>query len=372
MRVLHVYKSYFPEDYGGVSQAIRHLAIGCQVHGVHADVFTCSKNASDEPIEIDGHKVHRAKTTFEAASTPLSINAVRKFHALAKQFDIIHYHYPYPYADLLSLTMARSVPSIVTYHSDIVRQRFLKYVYKPLQTSFLKNVDRIICTSPNYLETSAVLQRFHHKTEAVSLGLDEALLSQVPDDVLNKWSQELQDPFILFLGALRNYKGIETLLDASKGLNCKLVIAGAGPRLSALKQLAEEKKLTNVNFVGLINDIDKSALLSLCRALVLPSHYRTEAFGLVQLEAAMKEKPLICTELGTGTSYVNAHENTGLVVPPKDVDALRNAMNFMVYHPQLAQNMGKAAKLRFQELFTAQRMCAEYARIYNEILNPIK
>lgn len=372
MRVLHVYKSYYPEDYGGVPQAIRHLVNGCADHGITAEVFTLSPNADDHPIQFEGHRVTQARTVLEAASTPLSIDAFSKFRDIAPQCDLIHYHYPYPFADLLGLFCGRSIPSIVTYHSDIVRQRLLKYAYYPLQTAFLHSVDRIVCTSTNYMKTSPVLQQFIHKTEAVSLGLDQASLPKASPEALSRWTNHSHEPFILFLGALRNYKGIDTLIAAAKGFNFKLVIAGAGKNLDQLKDIARKDGLTNVDFVGRIDENDKAALLELCTALVLPSHLRSEAFGLVQLEAAMKQKPLICTELGTGTSYVNEHENTGLVIPPEDVDALRNAMNFMMYHPEVAKNMGLAAEARFKELFTAKKMCENYTRIYHEVVAQAK
>ena len=187
--------------------------------------------------------------------------------------------------------------------------------------------------------------------------------------LLQKWKKAFPKPFILFLGALRNYKGVSTLIQAAKGFNGDVVIAGAGSSLHYYKKKVKAAKLENVYFTGFVDDVDKAALLQLCTALVLPSHFRSEAFGLVQLEAALKAKPVICTELGTGTTFVNEHENTGLVVPPKDADALRNAMAFLMQHPIIAGQMGMAARSRFQELFTAARMCKEYARIYYEVVS---
>ena len=212
------------------------------------------------------------------------------------------------------------------------------------------------------------MQKYRSKTTPVPLGLDEKSFPNASPEVIQKWQKKLEQPFFLFLGVLRNYKGVDTLLKAARGLNSKLVIAGDGPEFASLKSNAVALGLENVYFTGRITEDDKAALLELCQGLVLPSHLRSEAFGLVQLEAAMRSKPLICTELGTGTSFVNEHENTGLVVPPKNVDALRNAMNFMVYHPKIAARMGEEAHSRFTELFSAERMCNEYSRIYHEVI----
>ena len=372
MRILHVYKSYYPEDYGGVPQAIRHLVTGCAEYGINAEVFTFSPKAGDHPTEFEGQRVTQAKTVLEVASTPLSIDAFSKFRNIASKCDLVHYHYPYPFADLLHLFCGRHIPSIVTYHSDIVRQRFLKYPYYPIQTAFLHSVDRIVCTSTNYMNTSPVLRQFAHKTEAISLGLEKSYFPKASAEVLSKWRSHIRAPFILFLGAIRQYKGIDTLIAAAKGFNFKLIIAGDGANLDNHKQTVSQEGLTNIDFIGRINEHDKAALLELCTALVLPSHYRSEAFGLVQLEASMNQKPLICTELGTGTSYVNKHEITGIVVPPKDADALQNAMNFMMYNPDIAKKMGIAAEGRFRKLFTSKKMCQNYSRIYNEVVSQAK
>ena len=111
MRILHVYKSYYPEDYGGVPQAIRHLVTGCAAeYGINAEVFTFSPNAGDHPTEFEGQRVTQAKTVLEVASTPLSIDAFSKFRNIASKCDLVHYHYPYPFADLLHLFCGRHIP----------------------------------------------------------------------------------------------------------------------------------------------------------------------------------------------------------------------------------------------------------------------
>ncbi len=372
MKILHVYKTYYPDSYGGIEQAIRHLANGGKAHGIKSEVFTLSANPKGKRFKYEDHFVSQAKTNIEIASTPLSFSAISKFRDLAPKFDLIHYHYPYPFADIMKLSSGIDKPSIVTYHSDIVRQQVLKHAYAPIQRLFLNSVDRIICTSSVYLKTSLVLQKHKDKTEAVSLGLDSKTFHKASQKDLKKWKAEIDQPFFLFLGVLRNYKGVSTLLEAAKNLSANVVIAGAGPELEKLRTKARAMKLKNVYFTGKFEDTDKAALLELCSGLVLPSHLRSEAFGLVQLEAAMRRKPLICTELGTGTSYVNEHENTGLVIPPKNSQALHNAMNFLIFHPTIAEQMGRQAERRFEELFSAKKMCAEYARIYDEVLQAHK
>ena len=368
MKILHVYKSFFPEDIGGIAQSIKTLCHGCSKYGLHSEVFALSKTENFYRKEVEGINVTKSSTLVEISSNPFSLDALTDFKRLTSNFDIINYHYPFPFGDILSLYFSENKPSIVTYHSDIVRQKYLKYLYFPVQEKFLNSVNKIICTSENYLHTSTVLERHINKVEAVPLGLIKtnrsfSILSSNP--TLSEFNAK---PFILFLGVLRNYKGVETLLRASHGLKADLVIAGSGPEHRRMIEYARQNSLEHVKFVGSVTEEEKIFLLNKCRALVLPSHLRSEAFGLVQLEAAMHKKPLICTELGTGTSYVNEHDLTGLVVPPKDVDALRNAMNFMILHPEVASRMGSEAEKRYLKLFTADKMCQEYYRVYCEVL----
>lgn len=144
------------------------------------------------------------------------------------------------------------------------------------------------------------------------------------------------------------------------------MIAGGGPELNSYIKHSNSIGVQNIHLVGPVDDLSKACLLKLCSALVLPSNLRSEAFGLVLLEAAMQCKPLISTELNTGTSYVNENGKKGLVVLPNDVMALRHAINFMLHQPDIAWRMGQIAKSRFVNLFTSEKMCNGYRDIYKD------
>jgi rhamnosyl/mannosyltransferase len=167
---------------------------------------------------------------------------------------------------------------------------------------------------------------------------------------------------------LRYYKGLHILLDAVAGTNYPVVIVGAGPIEQELKDHAERLGLKNVMFVGRVDELDKVALLKLCYAVAFPSHLRSEAFGISLLEGAMFGKPMISSEIGTGTTYINVDRQTGLVVPPSDPDALRAAMRTLWDDPQLAQEMGRRAEARYWQLFTAEQMADDYASLYQELM----
>lgn len=364
-RVLHIYKSYFPDSMGGVEQVIKGIASRTQMHGYNNTILTLSDNPRiDTDNDID---VVRFAKQVDVASCPFNFSLLKKFRHYADQADILHYHFPWPFADLLHLTNRIKKPSIVTYHSDIVRQRLLKQCYKPIMKSFLSSVDYIAPTSENYLATSRDLIPFQEKCRVASLGIDLDFYPTPSVATLEKWEKRLGRNFILFIGVLRYYKGLHVLLDAVKNTDIPVVIAGTGKRERNLKKEAIRSKINNVIFTGFINDEDKVALLKLCRAVIVPSHLRSEAFGISLIEGLAFGKPLISTELGTGTSFVNQHNETGLIVPPNDRRNLRKAMQTLLADEKLAETMGKKARERYEKYFTAKQMGDAYLRLYEKL-----
>ncbi|MFZ6773960.1 glycosyltransferase family 4 protein [Undibacterium sp. SXout7W] len=367
MKVLHFYRTYYPDSFGGVEQVIRQMAVGTTRLGIDNTVLTLTRDTANPLIEFEGHHVHRARLNFEIASTGFSWSALSKFKALAAQADVVHYHFPWPFMDLAHFACQIRKPSVVTYHSDIVRQKNLLRLYAPLKHCFLKSVSRIVATSPNYLATSPVLEQYKDKTEIITYGLDKSIYPVPSVDLLNHWRQKVGDRFFLFVGMLRYYKGLHILLEAVAGTNFPVVIVGDGPEETELKRQALALGLSNVHFLGALPEPDKVALLTLCYAFVFPSHLRSEAFGISLLEGAMFGKAMISSEIGTGTTYINIANQTGLTVPPNSPVELRTAMQYLLDHPMIVAEMGKHAEQRYQELFTAEKMSANYSRLYQEV-----
>ncbi|RZT08360.1 rhamnosyl/mannosyltransferase [Duganella sp. CF402] len=366
MRVLHFYKTYYPDTWGGIEQVIRQLCVGTGRLGVTNEVLTLSRSGPSK-IEIDGHTVHRVPLDFEVASTGFSFAAIRKLARLARDADVIHYHFPWPFMDIAHFMARINKPCVVTYHSDIVRQKNLLRVYSPLKRRFLRSVDTVVATSPNYLASSPVLKRFEHKTRTITYGLDKSTYPVASEELKAKWRAQFGERFFLFVGVLRYYKGLHILLDAMANLDYPVVIVGAGPEEQALKQHAQRLGLTHVHFIGAVEEDDKAALLELSYAMVFPSHLRSEAFGISLLEGAMYGKPMISSEIGTGTTYINIDNDTGLVVPPDDPAALGAAMRTLWEQPELAAGMGRRAEARYWELFTAETMAKNYHALYREL-----
>ncbi|QNA97769.1 glycosyltransferase family 4 protein [Massilia sp. Se16.2.3] len=367
MRVLHFYKTYYPDTVGGIEQVIRQMCVGTGRLGVTNTVLSLSREKNLVPIAFEGHTVHRVPLDFELASNACSVASLGALARLAREADVVHYHFPWPFMDLAHFAARVRKPSVVTYHSDIVRQKHLLRLYQPLKHRFLRSVDAIVATSPNYLESSTVLERYRDKTRVIPFGLDRATYPQPEPARLAYWRERVGPKFFLFVGVLRYYKGLHVLLDAVAGTNYPVVIVGAGPEEAALKAQAARLGLANVLFVGAVDEPDKVALLTLCYALAFPSHLRSEAFGISLLEGAMFGKPMISCEIGSGTTYINIGGETGLVVPPADAAALRTAMRTLWENPQLARDMGRGATARFDEVFTAQQMAASYTALYREL-----
>lgn len=353
---------------GGIEQVIHQLALDCSQHGVKSDVLSLSRNGNDTTLVTPNYNLHRARLDFEIASTGFSIAAFRKFAELASHVDVVHYHFPWPFMDLVHFATRIDKPTVVTYHSDILRQKLLLKLYQPLKNRFLRQVDRIVATSPNYFATSDVLKRYTDKVRVIPIGLNKAAYPSPSQARLDKWKNRLGSRFFLFVGVLRYYKGLHILLQATQGLPYPIAIVGAGPIERELKTQAQRYSLHNVHFLGHIDEEDKVALLSTCYCMVFPSHLRTEAFGVALLEGAMYGKPMISSQIGTGTSFINIANETGVVVPPSDPLALREAMCYLWEHPELAATFGQHAEDRYWSHFTANRMASSYTELYKDLL----
>lgn len=368
MRVLHFFKTYWPDTFGGVERVIHALAKGSKAHDIDTHILALSPSPSDKTLCFDNHVIHQARCDLELASTGFSLDAFGKFRQQAKEADVIHYHFPWPFMDLVEQLTPHGKPTLVTYHSDIVKQKIFLQLYKPLMHSFLRRVDHIAATSANYLATSPVLQTYKDKTSVIPLGLAEADYPAPNAEKMAYWQQKFPDGFFFFCGVLRYYKGIHILFEAARKTGLPVVVLGGGRLENQLKQQANDHGLESFHLLGALPDDDKIALLNLSKALVFPSHLRSEAFGLSLVEAALYGKPMISCDIGTGTSYVNQHKETGLVIPPNDSNALADAMMHLWHEEEKRKLFAKQARQRYLDLFTADRMVENYVQLYNKLL----
>ncbi|MBN3805311.1 glycosyltransferase [Paraburkholderia sp. Ac-20336] len=375
MRVVHVYRTYFPDPPGGLQEAIRQIALSTRERGVEARILTLSPNPVPDIVDYPEGQVIREKSWAAPASCDLGGPcAVMKYREMAAWADVVHFHFPWPFADVLHLLGRTRKPTVMTYHSDIVRQKALGAIYGPLMRRTLRSMSAVVATSPAYAQTSETLAACVSKArlKTIPLGIidyrDETLPDSVQRDVESRLGLADGEPYFLALGVLRYYKGLHTLVEAAPGIGAKLVIAGSGPERERLEALARQHGARNVVFAGQITHEEKVALLKGCRAMVLPSHLRSEAFGMVLVEAAMFGKPMVCCEVGSGTSFVNEDGVTGFVVPPESPARLAAAINRFALDEALARTMGAAARERYERLFSGAALGSAYRALYEDVM----
>lgn len=371
MKVLHVYRTYFPDPPGGLQEAIRQICLSTQTFGVENTVFTLSPDPHPTTLERPEARVVRCRSWAAPASCDLGgLQAVIKFRELVAQVDLVHYLFPWPYADFL-YRVAPSKPSVLTYISDIVRQKWMGAAYSPVMLQTLKSMDAIVSNAPGYAESSPVLTNTSicGRISQIPLGIDEASYDAQEDNgIFSRIGVGDSEPYMLFVGVLRYYKGLHVLLEAAKYLQGKLVIAGSGPEQHALQAQVARLGLQNVIFAGQVSEAEKMALLKACRALVLPSHLRSEAYGMVLVEASMFSKPMVSCEIGTGTSFINLNDETGFVVPPEEPEALAQAMNCLLNDDETAARFGRAARKRYETHFSGHSLGKAYFDLYHTVI----
>jgi len=365
-----VYKDYYPV-LGGVENHLRNLARAQAALGHEVSVLVTGPGARTTETVEDGVRVVRVPRFAVVASTPLSFELVRR---LARERpDVTHLQFPYPPGEMAQDWFGRSRATVLTYHGDVVRQRGLLALYRPLLLRLLARVQLILASSPPLVQTSPYLQRFAGKTVVVPHGIPTARFDATPPaTTLARLRSRFGGPgdarpLILSVGRLVYYKGFDVAIAAMRELDARLVIVGKGPNEAALKGLVRELGLeSRVWFVSGVDDEELAEFYHAADVYVSAASHRSEAYGLAIVEGMACGKPVITTELGTGTSFVNLHESTGLVVPPSDPAALAAAIRRLLSSPAERERFGAAARRRVAAEFTLEvmtrRMLAAYER----------
>ena len=367
MRVLHIYKDYYPPVVGGMEMC---MALLCREMKSRADVeaLVCARSPRSRVRSVDGVRVTEVGEICRILSAPVA-PAFPLFLKRAR-YDVLHFHLPNPTA-VMSYLLARPPGRVVVqYQSDIVRQAFALKVYGRFLKRFLELADAIIVSSPDYLESSEHLRSFKEKCRIIPLGIDleEFELREGEEGGVAALQKQYGGRFLLFVGVLRYYKGVDYLLDAMKQVDCPLVIVGDGPERKALESKRASSGLQNkVHFTGQIGQRELVQHLHACEVFVFPASHRSEAYGLSLVQALACGKPAVSTRLGTGTSFVNVEDETGLVVEPRNPDALASAINVLLDDPELRRRFGAEGRERARKLFSKRKMVEEVWALYQEL-----
>jgi rhamnosyl/mannosyltransferase len=368
LSVLQVYKDYHPPVYGGIEQ---HLSLLCRAIRPFCDVrvlVSASGSPRTRREVVEGVPVMRSGEWLRVASAPIC--PAWPIHFRRLRADLYHFHFPNPTGDVSFWLSGARGKIVVTYHSDIVRQSTILPLYRPFLHRLLDKADAILATSPQYVESSEYLRPYRDKCAIVPLGVDLGRFEPRPavDARAAEWRAEFGEPLVLFVGRLRYYKGLEVLLRAAAGIRGRIALVGDGPFEGLLRIQHRELRLGDrVVFLGQQPEFELLSLYRAARVCVLPSTLRSEALGIALIEAMASGVPVVSTEIGTGTSFVNQHGVTGRVVPPNDADALAGAINAILDDQALAARYGAAARERAQAEFSHAVMARRVLRVYERV-----
>ena len=367
IRILQIGKYYYP--YNGGTES--HLFTLTQELKKTFDIQILASNTKFR-TSVEKHEgvgVFRIASLGSFFSVPLSWSMpfwLKKVNA-----EILHFHLPNPLSVISYFLSQPRGKIIVSYHSDIVKQRFLAFLFNPLLIKFLKKAEAIIVTSDNLIKNSLILKQFRDKCRIIPHGIDVDRF-QSDKNVLDKAEeirQKYGTPLILFVGRLVYYKGLEYLLKAMQDIEARLLVVGGGPLKNKLKRLAVRYGVSDkITWVGELRDEELVCYYYACDVFVLPSNIRSESFGIVQLEAFACGKPVVSTNLPTGVPFVNLHHQTGLIVPPSSSQALAYAINKLLVSPELRKIYGENGKERVRKEFNKEKMAEEVLRVYKEII----
>jgi len=316
---------------------------------------------------VGGVTVHRLRTLGVLAATPICPELFTIIRDVRP--DLVHLHHPHPLAMLGYLASGSRIPCVVSYHSDIVRQRVLGRLTAPMVRATLRRSAAILVASSEYLDSSTVLQPFRRTCHVVPYGFEPVAPSRIDPRAVAELRSRYGPRLVLAVGRLTAYKGFEYLVRAMADVDARLLIVGEGPCRRMLEHLISTLRLRDrVTLLGAVADV--APYYEACDLFVLPSVSRNEAFGLVQLEAMAAGKPVVNTAIGSGVAYACPPGLSGLAVPPADPAALAAAIRQLLADPELRRTLGAAGRARVATEFSAAAMVRQTVDLYEQALRP--
>lgn len=376
MRVVQTSKAYSP-SLGGVETTVTNLSEGlCRRDGVSTQVLVCNHERSFRVTrrQMNGVPVTYAPSWGFISSLPVSPSYGSLLAAL--KGEILHIHEPFPLADLsvlLSRRITRNFSKIVvSWHSDIVRQKWALGGYRPILHKFLRNVDRILVSTPQLIGSSEYLPLYRDHCEVIPHGvrLEWVRQQKTRRTRVEQIRERFGTPLLLFVGRLVYYKGLKFLVAALSLLpGVRLVMIGSGPLSAELRdQIASLGLEGRVSIIPPVPEEELHAFYEACDIFVFPSTEKSETYGLVQIEAMACGKPVVSTNLNTGMTYLNQDGITGLTVPPCNSSALADAIQKLVDDTNLRASLGNSARNRALREFSAETMVDRTVELYKRLL----
>jgi len=363
---------FYPPDVGGIETVMLNLTTELNKNYFQCDVLCSNSENLYKEEFIDEYKVYRTKSWGKYFSTSISPQMIFKLRKIINEYDIVHIHHPDPMATLaLFLAYKKSIKIVVHWHADIVKQKIILKFYSILQQWMLRKADLIVTTSPTCAKESQWLQNFQYKTISIPIGIHENTLT-VNKDKLEELKKKYANKKIVFsIGRHVYYKGFEYLIKSAKYLDDEIliVIGGSGPLTDKLTKLIEDQNLNKkVELVGRIHQEDLGAYYVISKIFCLPSIARSEAFGVVQLEAMTFKKPLIATKIfGSGTSWVNKNNVSGINVNIKKPKEIAKAVKSLLSSNDYYEEISAKSFKRFDSKFRLENMVSKFMSAYKTI-----
>lgn len=353
---------------GGVEKVMYDLMIGLSARGVRCDML-CAVEGRSEVVKINDYaNLICCHAVVKCAATMLSPAMIFRLRKICRQYDIIHIHHPDPMACLALFLSGYKGRVILHWHSDILKQKFLLQLYKPLQRWLIGRAEMIVGTTPLYLKESPYLVDVQHKTYCIPIGIEDPQTTQGCGGYIR---EQYADKKIVFsLGRLVSYKGYEHLIEAAQWLGEEFVvlIGGSGPLREQLQQRIDGLGLSErVKLLGFISSEEVCSYYDACDVFCLSSVFKTEAFGIVQIEAMAHGKPVVATTIqGSGVHWVNRDGESGLNARSGDARRLAEAMQAITAHPMIYERYAEGARKRYERMFTLERMIDNTLTLYNQ------
>lgn len=371
MKILQLGKFY--PILGGVEKVEYDLMQGLNELGIDCDMLCAGKNGIQGVVEENEYgRITVCSTSLEAAGTTIAPSMITLLHHCCQDYDIIHVHHPDPMAALALYLSGYKGKVVLHWHSDIVKQDKALKLYKPLQSWLINRADRIVCTTPVYMRESKYLKDVQDKSRCIPIGI--APIREVEAERVAALRERYGNRKIVFsLGRFVEYKGYEYLIKAAQYLDDDIVvlIGGSGPLHQDLEELVSALGLQKkVMLLGRVENEELATLYHACDVYCMSSILRTEAFGIVQIEAMSCGKPLVATNIpGSGVSWVNCHEESGLNAEPRDAEGLARCIQSIVQDEDTYKRLAEGSTKRFHRLFTIEAMITQALELYKEIIN---
>jgi glycosyltransferase involved in cell wall biosynthesis len=370
LRVL-TFGRYADADFGGVERYTFELAHALRDEVRYVNIVAARGAPPD--TRVTGQTIHAA-ALFEIGGTPVCPGMLAHARRLHREqpFDIVHLQFPAdPMAHAAASLLPRSVRRVITWHSDIIRQKNLLKVYRPFMNRLLRSADAIILPTPGHLKSSRQLEVVEDRTRLhmVPYGADLSRFARSDPAAQGIRARYPGRLLVFALGRHVYYKGFEYLIRALPSVpGAHLLLGGRGPLTDELRQLAERLGVAGrCEFAGRIPEQALPAYYQACDVFCMPSVEPAEAFGFVQIEAMAAGKPVLCCELNNGVTYVNRDGETGLVVPPKDAEALGAALRRLSDDASFRARLGANASRRVEE-FSVESVARGTLAVYRRVL----